>query len=70
LATWVQGVIKNHIADGGKIKDMNVMQLSMKPQMTASRYAKVRAYNNHYKVTIDYEATTMATYDFGVAFTF
>jgi hypothetical protein len=49
---------------------MDVMQLSMKPQMTASRYAKVRAYNNHYKVTIDYEATTMATYDFGVAFTF
>jgi len=70
LATRVQGAIRNDIADGGKIKDMDVMQLSMKPQMIASRYAKVRAYNNHYKVTTDYEATTMATYDFGVAFTF
>jgi hypothetical protein len=43
------------------------MQLSMKPQMTASRYAKVRAYDNHYRVTIDNEATTMATYDSRVA---
>jgi hypothetical protein len=42
------------------------MQLSMKPQMIASRYVKVRAYNNHYRVTTDSEATTMATYDFGV----
>jgi hypothetical protein len=39
----------------------------MKPQMTASRYAKVRAYGNHYKVIIDNEATTMATYDSRVA---
>ncbi len=46
------------------------MQLSMKPQMITSRYAKVRAYGNHYRVTIDNEATTMATYDFGVAFIF
>jgi hypothetical protein len=49
---------------------MDVMQLSMKPQMTASRYAKVRAYDNHYKVTTDNETTTMATYDYGVAFIF
>jgi hypothetical protein len=43
------------------------MQLSMKPQMTASRYAKVRVYDNHYRDTTNNEATTMATYDFGVA---
>jgi hypothetical protein len=49
---------------------MDVMQLLMKPQMTVSRYAKVKAYNNHYRVTIDNEATTMATYDFGVAYIF
>jgi hypothetical protein len=35
--------------------------------MTTSRYAKVRAYGNHYKVTTDNETTTMATYDFKVA---
>jgi hypothetical protein len=64
LATWVQIVVRNHIIDGGKIEDMDVMQ---KPQMNISRYAKVRAYDNHYRVTIDDEATTMATYDFGVA---
>jgi hypothetical protein len=46
---------------------MDVMQLSMKPQMIASRYAKVKAYNNHYRDTTDNETTTMATYDFGVA---
>jgi len=46
---------------------MDVMQLSMKPQMTGSRYAKVRAYGNHYRVTTDNEAIIMATYDFGVA---
>jgi hypothetical protein len=49
---------------------MDVRQLSMKPQMTVSRYAKVRVYDNHYKVTINSEATRMATYDFGVAFIF
>jgi len=46
---------------------MDVMQLSMKPQMTSSRYAKVRAYDNHYRVTTDNEAITMATYDSRVA---
>ncbi|CAK9271840.1 unnamed protein product [Sphagnum jensenii] len=49
---------------------MDVMQLSMKPQMTASRYAKVRAYDNHYRVTTNNEATTMATYDSGVTSVF
>jgi hypothetical protein len=51
----------------GRIEDMDVMQLSIKPQMIASRYAKVRAYDNHYRVTTNNEATTMATYDFKVA---
>ncbi len=46
---------------------MDVMQLSMKPQMIVSRYAKVRVYVNHYRVIIDSEATTMVAYDFGVA---
>ncbi len=67
MATWVRIVVRNHIADGGKIEDMDVMQLSMKPQMSASRYAKVKAYDNHYRVTTDNEATTMATYDSRVA---
>jgi hypothetical protein len=67
LGTWVRIAIRNHIGDGGRIEDMDVMQLLMKPQMTFSRYAKVRAYNNHYRVTTDNEATTMATYDSGVA---
>jgi len=67
LTTWVRIAIQNHIADGGRIEDMDVMQLSMKPQMTASRYAKVKAYDNHYRVTTDNEATTMATYDSRVA---
>jgi hypothetical protein len=70
LATWVQVIVQNHIPNGGRIEDMDVMQLLMKPQMTASRYAKVKAYDNHYRVTIDNEATTMATYDFGVAYIF
>jgi hypothetical protein len=49
---------------------MEVMQLSMKPQMIASRYAKVKVYDNHYRDTTNSETTTMATYDFGVAFIF
>jgi hypothetical protein len=67
LVTWAQVAIQNHIVDGGKIENMHVMQLSMKPQMITSRYAKVRAYNNHYKVTTNNEATTMATNDSRVA---
>jgi hypothetical protein len=67
LATWVQVVVRNHIANGGRIENMDVMQLSMKPQMIVSRYAKVRVYVNHYRVIIDSEATTMVAYDFGVA---
>jgi hypothetical protein len=46
---------------------MDVTQLSMEPQITVSRYAKVKVYNNHYRVTTNNETTTMATYDFGVA---
>jgi len=46
---------------------MDVMQLSMKPQMIASRYAQVRAYDNHYRVITNNETTTMATYDSRVA---
>ncbi len=67
MATWVQAAVLNHIANGGKIEDMDVMQLSMNPHMNTSRYVKVRAYNNHYRVTTDNEATTMATYDSRVA---
>jgi hypothetical protein len=70
LATWVRVAVRNHIANGGKIENMDVMQLSMNSQMTTSRYAKIRAYDNHYRVTTDNEATTMATYDFEVAFIF
>jgi hypothetical protein len=70
LATWVRTIVQNHIPDGGRIEDMDVMQLSMKPQMTISRYAKVTAYDNHYRVIIDNEATTRATYDSGVTYIF
>jgi hypothetical protein len=49
---------------------MDIMQLSMKPQMTTSRYAKVKVYDNHYKVTTENEPTIMATYDSGVTFIF
>jgi hypothetical protein len=67
LATWVLAAIRNHITNGGKIEDMDVIQLSMKPQMITSRYAKIKVYDNHYRVTTDSEATIMATYDSGVA---
>jgi hypothetical protein len=66
LATWVHVAIQNHIANGGKIEDMDVMQLSMKPQMNASRYAKVNAYDNHYRVTTNNEAITMANMTLGL----
>jgi hypothetical protein len=67
--SWPPGyelLSKNHIVDDGRIEDMEVMQLSMKTQMIASRYAKVKAYDNHYRDTTDSETTTMATYDFEV----
>jgi hypothetical protein len=38
LATWVCEQIMNHIAQGGQIKDMDLMHLPIQLQFYASRY--------------------------------
>ncbi len=46
------------------------MHLSIRPRFCATRYARTRAYGNHFRVLEDNHANTMATYDFGVALVF
>jgi len=71
LATWVHEQIMNHIAQGGQIKDMDLMHLPIQPQFYASRYTWIRSYGNHFRVCGDtHMNTSMATYDSSVASVF
>jgi hypothetical protein len=48
-------------------EDQDALHLSILPSILASRYTKMKAYGNHYKVFIDTYGNTSVTYDFGVA---
>jgi hypothetical protein len=67
LSNWIRNAIRTYIANGGTIKNKDVMHLLMKPKSIALRYTKMKAYGNHYRVNEGDAETTMATYDFRVA---
>jgi hypothetical protein len=46
---------------------MDAIHLSIRPRFCAIRYARIKAYENHFRVLEDNHANTMATYDIGVA---
>jgi hypothetical protein len=67
LASWVREAIRSHVTQGGVLEDHDAFHLSILPSFFASRYTKMKAYGNHYRVFIDTYGNTSATYDYGVA---
>jgi hypothetical protein len=70
LASWVREAIRSHVTQGGVFEDQDALHLLVLPSLFASRYTKMKAYGNHYKVFIDTYGNTSATYNFGVALVF
>ncbi len=70
LASWVREVVRSHIAQGGVLEDQDALHLSVLPSPFALRYTRMKAYGNHYRVSINTTDNTSATYDFGVASVF
>jgi hypothetical protein len=62
--------IQSHVTQRGVLEDQDALHLSVLPSIFASRYTKMKAYGNHYKVFIDTYGNTRATYDYGVASVF
>jgi hypothetical protein len=67
LASWVREAIQSHVTQGGVLEDQDALHLSIFPSLFASRYTKMKAYGNHYRVFIETYGNTSATYDSGVA---
>jgi hypothetical protein len=67
LASWVCEAIQSHVTQGVVLEDQDALHLSNFPSLFASRYTKMKAHGNHYRVFIDTYGNTSATYDFGVA---
>jgi hypothetical protein len=70
LASWVREAIRSHIAQGGVLEDQDALHLSVLPSPFASRYTRMKAYGNRYRVSINTTNNTSATYDSGVASVF
>jgi hypothetical protein len=70
LASWVCEAIRSHIAQGGVLEDQDALHLSVLPSPFASRYTRMKAYGNHYRISINTTDNTSATYDSGVASVF
>jgi hypothetical protein len=50
FSIWVRKAVRRHIANGGAIKDRDVVNFSIKPRFEAWRYARMKAYGNHYRI--------------------
>ncbi len=70
LAEWVREAVRTHMANGNVLDEMDAYHLSIKPSSDASRYTRMKAYGNHYRVIGETNVNTMATYDCGVALVF
>ncbi len=67
LASWVCEAIQSHIVQGVVLEDQDALHLLVLRSLFASRYTKMKAYGNHYRVFINTYGNTSATYDYGVA---
>jgi hypothetical protein len=52
------------------LEDQDALHLLVLTSLFASRYTKMKAYGNHYRIFIGTYGNTSATYDFGVALVF
>jgi len=55
---------------GGDLKDEDAIHMLIRPHFFATKYTRIKAYGNHYRVFMDTHGITMATYDLKMALVF
>jgi hypothetical protein len=63
---WVGTAVRNHADEAPTAVDVDTLLLCTRPSQKATRYTKMKAYGNHFRVH-DESSSRMQTYDSGVA---
>jgi hypothetical protein len=63
---WVGTAMRNHADEAPIAVDVDTLLLCTRPSQKATRYTKMKAYGNHFKVQ-DESSSRMQTYNSGVA---
>ena len=66
---WIKDVVHNHPIDPNDEDDMDRVLLCSRPSQLATRYTRMKAYGNHFRVE-DQQSRMLKTYDSGVASVF
>jgi hypothetical protein len=65
----IKDVVRNHHVDPNDEDDMDRVMMCSRPSRLATRYMRMKAYGNHFRVE-DPQSMTLKTYDSGVASVF
>jgi hypothetical protein len=66
---WIKDVVRNHHVDPNDEDDMDKIMMCSRLSRLATRYTRMKAYGNHFRVE-DPQSMTLKTYDNGVASVF
>ena len=66
---WIRDAVHRHHVDPNNADDMDAVLLCSRPSRLATRYTKMKAYGNHFRVE-DLQTAILQTYDSGVASVF
>ena len=67
--TWIRDAVHRHPVDPNNADDMDLVLLCSRPSQLATRYTRMKAYGNHFRVE-DPQSAVLQTYDSGVASVF
>jgi hypothetical protein len=63
---WVRRAVHNHPHDSSNSDDMDRILLCSRPSQKATRYTRMRAFGDHFRVE-DSQSALLQTYDSGIA---
>ena len=66
---WIRDAVHRHPLDPNNADDMDLVLLCSRPSQLATRYTRIKAYGNHFRVE-DPQSAVLQTYDSGVASVF
>ena len=66
---WIRDAVHRHPLDPNNADDMDLVLLCSRPSQLATRYTRMKAYGNHFRVE-DPQSAVLQTYDSGVASVF
>jgi hypothetical protein len=69
LEEWIKEEVSRRPLNTSSAEEMDLRLLSWKPSQRATRYLRMKAYRNHFRVD-DPTTTQLQTYDSGVASNF